>query len=662
MEDKKELLTDKIAATGPVTINRIRLGLVVLFLGSLGASWAQSSPVQNAAYLLGTATMAGFAIYNIISSRKTGKIPSHIGKISVSADIIILGIVMFVASWTDKDMASGVIRQIVLYAINMIFIVYSGLLLNPNFVIGTGILAAFCQAIIILNTIFRGVEFTEDELKVISPGYASISEQALKLVFLVVVSFITRSVIVIFRLIGAVEEEYANTLEEKVKDRTKEVTQKMEEIQALKVQQDGDYYLTSLLSKPLMTNWNTSLEVSTSFYIEQKKKFVFKNRESELGGDICISGNLLFGPDKERWIMFLNGDAMGKSMQGAGGAIVLGTAMNNIMTRSASNGRVLEKTPVEWMQQTYKELDNIFKTFDGVMMASIILGLVNEATGQLFLLNAEHPWAVIYRDGKSSFLTDDSASRKLGAPIESGFNILESHLMPRDIVFVGSDGRDDINISQNGTGNWTMNQDETLFLRIVEQGKGELDEIVDKLHGVGVITDDLSLIRIGFRESVDIDSPKYSAALKKYSDAKELLRKKDPEAAITALKEAWDMAPSFKEAARLLGQIYYDKKDYKEAAAWLEKYLTINPNSHNLWFLTSVCYKHLKDYKRSIEAAERVRISQPLRLANLVNLTDSYRLLGKYDDARTVLEVARKLDAENQSVWRLDEILKSKGF
>ncbi|TGM90472.1 SpoIIE family protein phosphatase [Leptospira licerasiae] len=461
-------------------------------------------------------------------------------------------------------------------------------------------------------------------------------------------------------------EEYADTLEEKVDARTKEVTEKMEEIQSLKVQQDGDYFLTSLLSKPLMTNWNRSSSVTTNFYIEQKKKFVFKNKESEIGGDICISGNLLFGPEKERWSVFLNGDAMGKSMQGAGGAIVLGTAMNNIMARSASQGKVLNISPEDWVREAYRELDDIFRTFDGVMMASAILGLINEKTGKMYYFNAEHPWAVLLRDGKASFLETELTLRKLGSPSEMSFRILEFDLMPGDILYVGSDGRDDINLTEDGV-NWIMNSDENMFLQTVEESKGDLDNLVDRIHSLGALSDDLSLIRIGFHEklSQNITEAKTGipeSVLRKYTEAKALLQQREIGTAVVLLEEALDSVPSFKAAARLLGQVYYDRKEYDPSSRWFEKYLEFDSNSPNVWFLLSVCYKHLKEYAKSSYAAEKVRLSQPHRLANLINLTDNYRLLGRFNEARSILEAAESIDGESPGVRKLDELLKSKGY
>ena len=68
-------------------------------------------------------------------------------------------------------------------------------------------------------------------------------------------------------------QDYAENLEEKVEVRTREVKEKMEEVHKLKVQQDGDYFLTSLLAKPLFFNANKSKFISTEFLIRQKKKY-----------------------------------------------------------------------------------------------------------------------------------------------------------------------------------------------------------------------------------------------------------------------------------------------------------------------------------------------------------------------------------------------------
>ncbi|MEM7184709.1 MAG: PP2C family protein-serine/threonine phosphatase, partial [Spirochaetota bacterium] len=295
-------------------------------------------------------------------------------------------------------------------------------------------------------------------------------------------------------------EELNENLEQKVVDRTKEVVEKMQEIEALNIQQNGDYFLTSLIEKPLTTNYNKSRYVKSTFYIEQKKKFEFRDRKSELGGDLCITGNLRFYNEQNRYVFFFNGDAMGKSMQGAGGAIVAGTVVNNILGRSARNDRVLTISPAEWMEEIYKELDSVFRTFDGSMLLSAVLGIIDEATGEMWYFNAEHPYLVLYRDEVAGFLGEDAPYMpKLGTELSIGeFTIMKFALEPGDILFCGSDGRDDIEFVASGNTK-VLNEDETLFLRNVEKGKGDIKQVVKYIKEKGRLTDDLSLIRLSYR-------------------------------------------------------------------------------------------------------------------------------------------------------------------
>ena len=122
-------------------------------------------------------------------------------------------------------------------------------------------------------------------------------------------------------------------LEDKVVERTQELDRAMarlrsgnerlkysyREIRKLKKQQDTDYFLTSALLTPLMQNDSKSDFLKVEFLVNQKKHFRFKKWDCEIGGDICISHFIEL--QGKRYLAFANGDAMGKSMQGAGGIL-----------------------------------------------------------------------------------------------------------------------------------------------------------------------------------------------------------------------------------------------------------------------------------------------------------------------------------------------------
>ncbi|MCB1158980.1 MAG: SpoIIE family protein phosphatase [Leptospiraceae bacterium] len=409
-------------------------------------------------------------------------------------------------------------------------------------------------------------------------------------------------------------EEWNATLEEKVKERTLEVTKKMQEIEELKIQQDGDYFLTSLIEKPLATNYNKSKQVRSEFLIQQKKKFVFRNRQSEIGGDICITGNLRFFTEKNRYIMFFNGDAMGKSMQGAGGAIVLGTSLNNIMRRSAKDNRILKISPEKWIENTYYELNAMFSTFNGSMMISGVLGLINEFTGEMYYFNAEHPWTVLYRDGKADFIETELSLRKLGSESEFSFAVKKFQLQAGDILIAASDGRDDLDI---GIEHKEINEDESLFLSIVEEAKTDLNEIVRHLKSKGKLTDDLSILKIEYKEN--------------------------------------DSEPLSQEFLWMKILDYMKNKNYGDAIYYLEKYLSLDKKNSLAFFYLSVCIKVYDQYEKAIEYGKIAYELDEYLFKNLINLSDAYRLKGYIEEARFFYEKARNLDPTHIQVIKLSK-------
>ncbi|EMG12330.1 stage II sporulation protein E [Leptospira interrogans serovar Grippotyphosa str. LT2186] len=194
----------------------------------------------------------------------------------------------------------------------------------------------------------------------------------------------------------------------------------------------------------------------------------------------------------------MNGDAMGKSMQGAGGALVMGVVMNSIMARSAANNRILDKTPSEWLEDVYNEIHAVFKSFNGSMVISATIFLIEEESGKCFYFNAEHPFTVLYRDGKASFLEEGLQLRKLGLDSEFDFQVRTFELKKGDVLILGSDGRDDIDLTPEETVR-TINEDENLFLVNVEKGKGNLEDIESEIRKHGELTDDLSLLKVEFQ-------------------------------------------------------------------------------------------------------------------------------------------------------------------
>ncbi len=482
--------------------------------------------------------------------------------------------------------------------------------------------------------------------------------------------------------------DYANNLEEKVKERTAELNSTLEEVRKLKIQQDGDYFLTSLLMKPLNFNANKSERVRSNFLVLQKKQFEFRNKSADLGGDICVTGNLRLGTRESyrRYLVAMNGDAMGKSMQGAGGALVMGVVMNSILARSASHDRILDLTPEAWLTEVYEEINGVFKAFNGSMVISCVVDVIDEETGEMFYFNAEHPFQILYRNGKASFIEEDLQLRKLGLESEIPFEVKRFRLEPGDAIIAGSDGRDDIDLTPDEPVR-TINEDEFLVLSLVDQARGDLDKLAELIKSKGELTDDLSLLKIEFMPSsqrketedafhdedvvkpvvliddhdeYDLDHSELPAGVSsEYSELLEEGRRlvragKSPEA-LAKLEKAYEMRQDDPALNKILAVLTFREKDYEKAVEILENYLSHDPNIEDFWLYLSIAHKRMGNLDRSLESAEKVFEINSQRVPNLLQLADLHFRMGHAGRAKIFLEQVFQIDPNNSQGKTLEE-------
>jgi hypothetical protein len=458
------------------------------------------------------------------------------------------------------------------------------------------------------------------------------------------------------RVHNEVEELNAN-LEKKVEERTRELQKTLTQVQTLKLQQDGDYFLTTLLIKPLMINEAKSKKIKIEFFIKQKKTFEFKNRTYEIGGDMCIANNIKLRG--KNYCVFINGDAMGKSIQGAGGALVLGVVFRSIIERTKIFKPNMELFPEQWLKICFIELQNVFVSFDGSMLVSILMGLVEENTGALFFLNAEHPWTVLYRDGKANFLEHQLYLYKVGMlGLDGSLTIQTFQMQPGDSIIIGSDGRDDIMLGMDDKGNRNINEDGEKFLNHVEEGKGELKQITDAILKMGEFTDDYTLIKISYLEEekpfTEIN-PEYYSYLEK-GDL--FLSNNDQQKAIDSYRKALQIRKDKNIYIKLL-ELYYSQKNYKEFIPLCEKYISFNPMDSEYYFKISYAYKFEGNLPLAIDFGECLKLRDPRNVNNLLNLADVNRKTGNTVRANKLLTEAMILDPNNPKAQELKKMLES---
>ncbi|MCB1137455.1 MAG: SpoIIE family protein phosphatase [Leptospiraceae bacterium] len=453
-------------------------------------------------------------------------------------------------------------------------------------------------------------------------------------------------------------KDYADRLEEKVQERTAELQKSLSRVQELKDQQDGDYFLTSLLLRPLQSNRAKSETVSIDFLVRQKKSFQFRKWNDEIGGDLCMAESIkLLG---RPYTLFLNADAMGKSMQGAGGALVLGAVLEAIVDRTLLSGEASRHHPERWLKNAFIELHKVFETFDGSMLISLVFGLVDDDSGLVYMINAEHPWSVLYRNSQASFVESDLDFRKLGTlGVDSTIFVKTIQLEPGDVLIAGSDGRDDL-LLQNPDGTETLQHDENVFLRHVESGKGNLEAVVDSLLSEGDLTDDLSLLRIGYREDLKVRPLDVSERFRiLLEEARANYRSGRFADVVRSLEDA-EVAES-REAPllRLLAQSYLRQKKFKQALAVAEDYAYLKPADTEMLYAVSYCAARCGELEKAADYGERIRLREPHNSRYLLNLARIYATKGNRSRAESFLEQVLDSEPDNEKALKLKEQLGS---
>ncbi|MBK8393926.1 MAG: AAA family ATPase [Leptospiraceae bacterium] len=420
-----------------------------------------------------------------------------------------------------------------------------------------------------------------------------------------------------------------SSLEAKVDERTKELSSALthvntllNEVSSLKEKQDADYFLTTLLVEPLGKNKATSENFTIKFFNKQKKNFYFRNKLYELGGDINISETIQLKGRK--YIVFLNGDAMGKSIQGAGGVLVLGTVFKFIIQRTLSKSADRNYYPERWLKNAFVEIHKVFEGFEGSMLVSLVFGLLDEITGTVFFINADHPEIVILRENKAKYISKYNRYKKIGVRGQVGnISISLFQILPGDNIIIGSDGRDDFILEKNNAV-IEESQKKDLFLEIVEECQGNLEQIYEKIHSYGVIGDDISMILVEFKE--------------KYRQKR--LR-------FTNLEVSLDLLAIFKKG-----------KDFQKYFELAEILFIEYPFEYEIFITIVNELRQNQEYEKAAELGEVILLRYPESEVTLVSLIELYLELGKKESAWHLFDRLADITTNIEILNKLDEKLR----
>ncbi len=171
-------------------------------------------------------------------------------------------------------------------------------------------------------------------------------------------------------------------------------------------------------------------------------------------------------------------------------------------------------------------------------------------------------------------------------------------------MIIGSDGRDDLYLGTED-GYDKINEDEELFLRIVEEDQGNIRSIQESIKTNGQLIDDLSLIRVEFKGRPDPTNNQSSSHA----------------------HSAYESAVS-----------EFETGDYQRALFYAIPYSDSNPSNEECLFLISSCYLHLNQLALAIDYAERLRLRIPDHDNNLKQLLFMYKEVGNFEMANKLIQ------------------------
>lgn len=391
-------------------------------------------------------------------------------------------------------------------------------------------------------------------------------------------------------IISAREAALENAVQ--LQDKTRVAELALSTVNQLKQKQDGDYFLTSLLLQPFQVNRLESERVKIDWFVRQKTQFSYKKWQAEIGGDICLADTISL---KGREFAFLAiADAMGKANQGACGALILATIVRTYVERSKKSGHLSGLYPERWLRLLHEELNAGFAGFDGQMMISAAIGLVDPQSRYLYYFNAEQPRPVSYLNGEARFIGPENASCKIGMPgSEAEIDIHLHYLHAGETVLFGSDGRDDIRIK----GSDTVSDDHSTFLSLTREAGADLKKIFMLTRELGEVIDDYSLLRIQIMAPNTANVSTSHLALLDY-----FRQHRD----ISALEKILEKKPDHLQVLAMLSNHHLKAGNSELSIAYLRSYADLRPEDLKAVFGLVWQSCKIGNYENAIDFAERV--------------------------------------------------------
>lgn len=200
-----------------------------------------------------------------------------------------------------------------------------------------------------------------------------------------------------------------------------------------------------------------------------------------------------------------------------------------------------------------------------------------------------------------------------------------------DVLVLGSDGRDDILITDPSTGESELNLNEHLFLEHVEKAEASLEKVFECITEAGEQTDDISLLKISYNtHKKQVPVPEET-----FSDLRAVTEKSISSAGNHGIlrDNIESMLSRFGNhfaVKKFLAKELIHQNEYSLAMELAESGVLENPNDNTLLFLSAYSAFKTGIYKKALSYAYRLHYRTDSSVDNTLLICRTYHKMSDY--------------------------------
>lgn len=209
---------------GKIIINRIRFGLVLLFLLAMIGAKDEFQPKMFVIHMVGTCTMGFYCAVAYFLERKTNP-PTWFHKLLILLDTLVLGGTIIMDCTLSLKEAQAALANAVVYFIFFFNAIYSGFLGDRKFVLLNSFIGAITSAIALYCAVtIGGIKLSVDPELSRQLGYVGLAGEVMKPIFIMIAGYIVSLLVQLLTKISTlaqIKADEAELLLDQTKERNK---------------------------------------------------------------------------------------------------------------------------------------------------------------------------------------------------------------------------------------------------------------------------------------------------------------------------------------------------------------------------------------------------------------------------------------------------------